>query len=344
MAALGSTGTFPAALFLAMTDMLEQLGFATDPILAACGIDRRLLHRPFARVPANLEHRLWAEIERATGDPTIGLTVGARYARKGRFTVDLYLALHSATLRSALRNVERFVRIADDRGHFELREHGALATVQVYRDGGLLRPDGFLDALFASIVTLFSDRVTGFCLHDIHVQRTRPASVKPYVDMYGVVPSFGATWVGMSFRRDFLDVPLRGTDLVLGEILLLQVQQLWEQTPAFEPLVVSIQQALTEGFARGQATLPAVARHLGTSSRTLRRRLTELGTSFQTVVDGVRSDLATQQLRHGEHSIAQIGERLGFASTSAFQRAFQRWHGVAPSSFRAETKVQRATR
>lgn len=342
MAELDSAGTLSVALFRALTELLDQSGVATGPILAACGLDRRLFHLPLYRISATVEHVFWDEVEQATGDLAIGLQLGSRFARGGRLSVELYLALHSATPRGALRCADRFCRIGDDRGHLDLREDGALATVRIHRDGGHPRAASYLDGLVASITTLLTDRVPGFALRRVQLRRARPASIQPYVDTLGIVPEFGARHVELSFDSSLLDVPMRGSDSVLGEILLTQVQQLWEQTPAFDPLLARIQQTLTHSLARGHTTLPTVARDLGTSARTLRRRLASMGTSFQAVLDGMRGELARHHLRHGDDSIASVAERLGFASSSAFHRAFLRWYGVAPSSFRAEMRGPRS--
>jgi AraC-like DNA-binding protein len=108
---------------------------------------------------------------------------------------------------------------------------------------------------------------------------------------------------------------------------------------AIDPLLYSVQTALFDGLARGQVSLADVTRSTGTSARTLRRRLSGLGTSFHEQRDKLRHELAVQQLRLGQESVARIGDRLGFAGTNAFQRAFRRWTGVAPSTFRQRERV-----
>lgn len=341
MSAPDAGGTLSSSTFRAIAKALDEQQLPALSIFAAAGLERALLLDENARVPIALEHRVWAEIERRSGDPAIGLAIGESIARRGRYTVDLYLVLNSSTPRDALRIAGRYSRVGDDRAHLDLIEQQDLATVRVYRDGGLPRAPGFLDALLASMATVLGDRAPGFRVRAVRLRRPRPRKVEPYLKTFGVVPEFATGRNELDFDRALLDVPLRGSDAVLAEILAKQALQLLRESPRIAPIVVAVQRVLSEGLAHRQTSSTAVARALGTSERTLRRRLAQVGTSFQMLLEGVRRDLAAFHLREGEDSVERIAERLGFSTTSAFQRAFQRWHGAPPTRFRAAARAQR---
>jgi AraC-like DNA-binding protein len=206
--------------------------------------------------------------------------------------------------------------------------------VRVFRDGGLGRAAGFLDAMFSSAVTLLTDRLPGFRVARVQLGRPRPARAQPYFDLYGVMPEFGADENAVSFHRSWLDTPMRGSDGVLAEILMQQAMSLLRETPHVHPFIARVQKVVLDGLARGATSLSVVAHATGTTPRTLRRRLSELGVRFQGLIDALRRELARQFLRSGDASVADIAERLGFASSSAFQRAFQRWERMSPSAYR----------
>ncbi len=77
-----------------------------------------------------------------------------------------------------------------------------------------------------------------------------------------------------------------------------------------------------------------IARDLGLSARSFHRRLSEHGLSFQTLTEETRRDLAEGLLRDGRHSLAEIAFLTGFAEQSSFTRAFKRWVGMTPASYR----------
>ena len=76
-----------------------------------------------------------------------------------------------------------------------------------------------------------------------------------------------------------------------------------------------------------------MAKELGMSSRTLARRLDDLGTSFGQILDGTRHQLAVRYLGEPNARASQIAFLLGYSEPSAFNHAFRRWTGVSPSEF-----------
>ncbi|MEM1412991.1 MAG: AraC family transcriptional regulator, partial [Pseudomonadota bacterium] len=77
---------------------------------------------------------------------------------------------------------------------------------------------------------------------------------------------------------------------------------------------------------------------LNTSERTMRRRLSQEGTSFQKVLDRYRCALAEDYLAATRLSTQQIGELLGFTEATNFRRAFLRWTGRSPHDHRNALK------
>jgi len=82
------------------------------------------------------------------------------------------------------------------------------------------------------------------------------------------------------------------------------------------------------------AHLEAAANALHLTPRTLIRRLDADGTSFQAIKDGLRRDIAIRALQVGDTSIEAIAQDIGFSSAASFHKAFQRWTGATPSSYR----------
>jgi AraC-like DNA-binding protein len=77
-----------------------------------------------------------------------------------------------------------------------------------------------------------------------------------------------------------------------------------------------------------------VARDLGMSARTLQRRLSAVGSSYQQVLDSSRRETAERCLTGSSLSVAEIAYMLGFSEPAAFHRAFKRWTGMTPQAVR----------
>ncbi|WP_293268472.1 AraC family transcriptional regulator ligand-binding domain-containing protein [Neptunomonas sp.] len=95
-----------------------------------------------------------------------------------------------------------------------------------------------------------------------------------------------------------------------------------------------IRQQLNEGG--GTVRREQVAACVGLSLRTLQRKLGALGTNFQDVYDHTRKEISLQHIQRGQLSFGEIAFQLGFSNQSAFQKAFKRWMGLAPSSYRQQ--------
>jgi AraC-like DNA-binding protein len=82
------------------------------------------------------------------------------------------------------------------------------------------------------------------------------------------------------------------------------------------------------------ANLAETAQALHMTPRTLMRRLEADGTTFQAIKDALRRDMAIRHLQSGRQSIEAIALDLGFSSAANFHKAFHRWTGNTPSSYR----------
>jgi AraC-like DNA-binding protein len=94
--------------------------------------------------------------------------------------------------------------------------------------------------------------------------------------------------------------------------------------------------AIIRNLAHDRVRLLFIADDLKLTPRTLQRKLSDAGTSFQQVLDRARHALATDYLRQGALSLADIAFLLGYQEQSAFTHAFKEWSGVNPGAWRAQ--------
>src|SRR5690606_19125377 len=88
-------------------------------------------------------------------------------------------------------------------------------------------------------------------------------------------------------------------------------------------------------------SLENAASELGMSSRTMRRKLAEDGTSYQKELDTVRHKLAREYFLRGGNSVTEVSLLLGYADSSAFAKAFRRWTGLSPKAFQEQVQAQK---
>jgi AraC-like DNA-binding protein len=86
----------------------------------------------------------------------------------------------------------------------------------------------------------------------------------------------------------------------------------------------------------GMRRVDEVARALGLSARTLKRKLALTGVSYSELVDRERHALSLRLLQNKRLSLDEIAQKLDYSSLTNFARAFRRWTGVPPGHYRKQ--------
>jgi AraC-like DNA-binding protein len=77
-----------------------------------------------------------------------------------------------------------------------------------------------------------------------------------------------------------------------------------------------------------------VAERMNMSTRTLRRRLKDEGSSYRELLDEIRFGLAKEYLGKTNLSMEEICRLLGYSESGNFSHAFRRWSGQSPRQWR----------
>jgi AraC-like DNA-binding protein len=81
-------------------------------------------------------------------------------------------------------------------------------------------------------------------------------------------------------------------------------------------------------------SLPGMARRLGLSQATLRRRLAQRGTGLRRLVQEERMLVARTLLGDGRLNVTEVATRCGYGSPAKFSRQFKHAFGIVPSQYR----------
>ncbi len=100
-------------------------------------------------------------------------------------------------------------------------------------------------------------------------------------------------------------------------------------------IIASVERVLRQRLD-APVSVAMLARELGMSERTLRRRLADSGVSFQSLLDGQRKNRALELLSNPQTTVEQIAYAVGFTDAHNFRRAFRRWTGKTPGAVRSE--------
>ncbi|WP_439657410.1 AraC family transcriptional regulator [Lentzea sp. HUAS TT2] len=306
-------------------------GIPLSSLLDGSEIDTAVLADPVAEIAAcqelavvrNLAHHL----------PHAGVAVGRRY-HATTFGVLGYAFLSAATLQDAITTALRYLDLS-----FAFTAPSAVIDgdrLVLALDTASLPSDvsAFLvERDLAAIHTVVGELLTGAVpVLEVDFAHAAPEDVRGHEEVFGVRPRFAAgadqSVVDVSVLAEALRLASPETTAVCEE----QCRALAERRRE-SPGTSQEVRRLLESSERFAESMPEVARALSISPRTLRRRLATSGTSYQALLDEVRSKRAVELLSRGDLSVEAVAERLGFAEAASFIHAFRRWFGVTPSRY-----------
>ncbi|MCA1322895.1 AraC family transcriptional regulator [Herbaspirillum sp. alder98] len=309
---------------------LVRHGYAVDPILKAAGVDE---HSKDA-ISAAQYGKLWLEIANCTDDEFFGLS--ARPMRRGSFTLLCHAVMHARTLERALQRTLRFLRVVLDEPYGELHVSDGRAHIVLIKNRSSY--PAFAYRTFLLLVLGLACWLVGrrIPLQRIDFACSMPENRADYAQFFGVPVHFNQPQCLLTFDADYLALPVIRTELALRDFLKETPANLLVRYRHDTGWVTRLRSRLKQIAPCDWPDFDQLAAQMALSPATLRRRLREEGQSYASLKDELRSGLAQSLLGHDEMSVASIANQLGFAEPSAFHRAFRKWTGASPGSFRKD--------
>ena len=247
------------------------------------------------------------------------------------------LAWKSAlNLRGSFERAERYARVLTSVSTYQVRDAEEGVYMHLHRDGerrlGLRLSN---EATIASIAAISDEVCTArFQPEAIYFRHHAPRSTTTHERHFHCPVHFGsdmdALLVSHALVKEANHLGDRSISTFFDTHLEEELSKYDDSASLEHRVRIQVSQSLSQGVPR----ISDVAGYLGMSGRTLQRRLSERGYAFQALVDESRRELAERLLEETEYPLAEVAFLTGFSEQSAFNRAFKRWAGQTPRSFR----------
>lgn len=250
-----------------------------------------------------------------------------------------YLSASSDTLGNALKNFERFQRLAYEGNPGEFIVDGQSLKLRWGTELGIA--NRLVNDTALAVLITFLRKATGISdltptiVHSIY---DAPNDIQLYSEFFGVTPTFNAPFTEMQFPLEYLNTALPANDMGLQRLLESQAQQLLSNLPSQDQFLPQLADVILKSLHVGQPTVEFAAAHLCMSERTLHRRLADRGFTFQQQLLAIRKKLVLQYLQDSNLSLTSIALLLGYSEQSAFSRAFRLWFANSPNTYRKKLR------
>ncbi len=316
-------------------------GVDVDQILADIGVDGGMVAvTPGTQIDLVDYYRLQRGIGRVLDDFTSHLSERRLTYKTGSFLV--------STIQEARTLQDAITSTCD---HYNML-HGDEYNSSTVRDGLLYLTindskfpyrfkDGNLRLLVGDCLAIKThctlDSLTGGqatkALHHVRLKRKRNVEDNPQNGFWDVPVKYGGSAYELvyDFEEACVSIPrVIDADLSVEGVLTRVIDYL--QTGSEREDARSYRARALELMLGGTVSQTVIANELGVSVATLRRRLTEEGCTFRTLLIEVTLDKADRMLARG-HSVTQVSEALNYSDMRAFIRAYKKVKGHTPAAF-----------
>lgn len=315
---------------------VAQCGADTGALSQAAALDIAQLEDPDGRVPMATMQRLWALAVQATGDPHLDLHM-AEYVHHSSYGVLAYLLMHCPTLGVAIHTLCRYGDIVCNGTRISLNHLGdSVELVVDITSPTIVYPHFVINSelsIYLHMLRLLSGQ--SFAPEAVYLAYPAPADSREHFRVFAPAPvQFDTPYSALRLPATVLALPISTADPHLLALLEPHAAALLARLHELPALPDRVRHELSRLLVHSEPTLVAVADALSLSPRILQRQLRQDGYSYQQLLDEVRRELAERHLRDHVLSIKDIAFLLGFAEPSVFIRAFRRWTGQTPGTFR----------
>lgn len=328
----------PGVYGLLLLDIVSRWGYSAESLFAPFHFTSEQLAEPECRISTPIANELVKHALKLTGESTLGYHLGTQMRISIHGFIG-YAIMTANDITDALVLANRFIQLRMPFLQLYFSTFGEKATLQLQCDIEIepLRTEIVMGLTFG-IMTM-AKALTGIDIlkGDIDFDFPKPNGFDKYVEKLS--PQFNMRFeqphLIASFDKSYLGLTMVNADPIASQIAINQCEAELSALGERRRLAMRVRDILTHS-EQHYLSIENVADRLHMSDRTLKRQLAAEGTSFSTLVDEVRYRHATSLLSRTDYTLEQIADELGYSDVANFSRAFKRWSGRSPSSWRKD--------
>lgn len=335
-----SSRTHCGKAILIQLNKLDGLGFSSEIFLKNTGLDHDKLDDINQECSLDQQNRFYRNVLGITQDPLIGLKMGAEFNAQ-KYGLFGYALLSAKTVRDALLFTTSFYRLTFTYYNLDFEVKGKLAEFS-FKDPLPAEPDvlNYLADRDVMALKVALNEMVGesLPLHSVEFTHSGRGIANKYEKHFECPTLFNQPTNKLVFEAKHLERKLVNSDPSTSGHLIQQCQMLIAKLANHGQYVDRVRMLILAkpGYF---PDIEFVAEKLKMSSRTLRRHLTNEGTSYRKLMDEIRNNIAIEYLTESDIPVADISRLLGYSEPGNFTHAFIKWNNLNPSEFRESKKV-----
>jgi len=295
----------------------------------------------WAALPMNSYIALFNWVAQHCGDPHLGLHL-AKDVGLSTFGGSAYMIYHASSLGDCCQCLARYDQTISQ---------GILVTYfPGLRDSRLeyqaIQPAG-VDVshdseMSAGMLVYFFRQHLGerWTPKKVHFSHPAPQQLDDHHALFGSNLLFDQASNCVWFDNRDLNTKVTKADPYLLEVLRGHTDELQEKILRRDSVLAQVKYFIARTIGSEECTAVDAAGQLYMSRRTLTRQLSNQGTSFRDLRNEITESMAKKALTETSVNVGEIALSLGYAESSAFDRAFKLSTGCTPTAYRQQASVK----
>lgn len=329
-----SPDTYSVKILSFLYKYLTENGYDCTDLLAESGLEISVLDDPDKTMTILQKKQITKNIIAITKDPLIGLKMGKAF-RLDDFGTLGYAALCAKTRGESLKILLSLQLLIITEFEIKTELQGEEFSIQLYSNEKNMDDVFTFHCDMETASTIFSEgdsEDNKKSLIAINFMHNQTHLRQEYESFFGCTVNFNRPFNEVVLKKDYLEIDMPRADIQTSKLCLDQCKKILSEMTRVSGLIEKVREIMLSK-AGNFPNILEVSSELKTSERTLRRKLKEEKTSFQSILNEVRSQLAKDYLKT-ELAIEQIAELIGYSEPANFSNAFKRWTSLSPKEYR----------
>lgn len=329
----GKPGHVSARLLIPAIRCLREGGIGPEPLASEARVPEEALSDPDVRISGEAMFTFLTLAMESSKDPAFGLHAGQQL-RPGDMGLLEYLVRTAASPEEIGKKLSKYYRLAGNlQPEIEPGDEGVVVRLPIT---GAFRPPPVVEEYNLSFWAKLANTIRGDDSRPLAVMFTheKVAYAEEIERVLGAPARFDCVKNGLLYAPNVLSSLLSPVDVGLSRAIGERADEALAALGSTHSVVDRVRAQIRKQLRGDSVTADTVAKEIGMSARTLRRRLEAEKTTFQDLREAERKQRALEHMREAQLSISEIAYLLGFAEPSAFHRAFRRWTGMTPAQYR----------
>ncbi len=309
--------------------LFKAQGINPEKIFKPNCINIKELKTSHSRVKSSTANKLWNDAEKLIGNGYFALDA-YKYWHPGCLGALGYAWLSSSTLLEGFHRLARYIKVLNSETGMKLEEVNGELIISYEKQYSVARSAFAMSLLMHVCRINYQEELAPSKVTFWH---SEPEDTAKYYAYFHCPVSFDAGIDSMTFPLSVVEKELSGGNTQLARLndqVLIQYLNSLTQ----DDLITRIKAIILKELPSGNVSNDMVAEELYTGSRSLQRKLNELGTTYKKVYEECRRELAEKYIAEGKMSLTEISFILGFSEMSSFSRSYKRWTGHSPNADR----------